>query len=95
MKKRNRYYSLEFKQKAVELSYARGRVKEICEELDIPISVLSRWRKESKDYGKNSFPGRGTQKLTDEQKEMAELKKQLRAISEENEILKKVVGIFS
>lgn len=95
MKRPHRVYSLEFKKKAVELSYARDSVKQVCEELDIPISVLSRWRREPKDYGKNSFPGRGNPKLTDEQKEITALKKQLKAISEENEILKKVVGIFS
>jgi len=33
--------------------------------------------------------------LTDEQKEIAQLKKQLRDISEEHEILKKVTSIFS
>jgi len=33
MKKRNRNYSLSFKQKAVELSFARGNVKQVCEEL--------------------------------------------------------------
>jgi transposase len=95
MKKRNRNYSPSFKQKAVELSYARGNTKQVCEELDIPYSVLHRWRKESQDYGKNSFPGRGKPKLTDEQKEIALLKKQLKDISEEHEILKKVVSIFS
>jgi transposase len=95
MKKRNRNYSPSFKVKAVELSYARGNVKQVCEELDIPYSVLHRWRKESTTYGKNSFPGRGKAKLTDEQKELAQLKKQLKDISEENEILKKVVSIFS
>ena len=57
MKKRNRNYSTSFKQKAVELSYARGHVKQFCEELDIPYSVLHRWRRESQDYGNNSFPG--------------------------------------
>lgn len=56
---------------------------------------MHRWRKESTTYGKNSFPGRGKAKLTDEQKELAQLKKQLKDISEENEILKKVVRIFS
>lgn len=95
MKKRYRNYSPTFKQKAVELSYARGNTKQVCEELDIPYSVLHRWRKESTTYGKNSFPGRGKAKLTDEQKELAQLKKQLRDISEENEIIKKVVSIFS
>ena len=95
MKRQHRNYSPSFKQKAIELSYARGNVKQVCEELDIPYSVLHRWRRESKDYGKNSFPGRGKAKLTDEQKELAQLKKQLKNISEENEILKKVVSIFS
>ena len=92
MKKQHRNYGTSFKQKAVELSYARGHVKQVCEELDIPYSVLHRWRRESQDYGKNSFPGRGIPKLTDEQKEIALLKKQLKDISEEHEILKKAVG---
>lgn len=35
MKKRNRNYSLSFKQKAVELSFSRGNVKQVCEELSI------------------------------------------------------------
>jgi len=95
MKKRNRNYSTSFKQKAVELSYSRGHVKQISEELDIPYSVLHRWRKESTTYGKNSFPGRGKPKLTDEQKEIALLKRHLKDVSEENEILKKAVSIFS
>ena len=95
MKKRYRNYSLSFKQKAVELSFARSNVKQVCEELDIPYSVLHRWRKESTTYGKNSFPGRGKAKLTDEQKEISELKKQLKDVSLENEILKKAVSIFS
>ena len=88
-------YTLEFKQKAVELSYARGNVKQISQELDIPLSVLHRWRREQKDYGKNSFPGRGKVKLTDEQKEIADLKRRLRDAELERDILKKAVGIFS
>lgn len=95
MKRAHRNYSLEFKKKAVELSYARGHVKQVCEELDIPYSLLHRWRRESQDYGKNSFPGRGIPKLTDEQKEIVRLKKQLKDISEEHEILKKAVSFFS
>ena len=41
MKKRNRSFSPSFKQKAVELSFARGNVKQVCEEF-IPYSVLDR-----------------------------------------------------
>ena len=55
MRREKKNYSVEFKQKAVELTYARGSVSEICRELDIPRSVLGRWRKESKDYGDNGI----------------------------------------
>ncbi len=95
MSKRKRNYITEFKKKAVELSYARNNVVKVSEELGIPYSVLHRWRKESNAYGKNSFPGRGKPKLTDEQREIAELKKRLRDSELENQILKKAVGIFS
>ena len=71
-------YTLDFKQKAVELSYARGNVKQVSEELDLYPSVLYRWRKELKDYGNNSFSGRGKVKLTDEQQEIVELKRKLK-----------------
>ena len=95
MKKQKRNYSTTFKQKAVELSYARGNVKQVCEELDISYSVLFRWRKEQKTYGKNSFPGRGNLKQTDEQKEISRLRKQLKDMQLERDILKKAIGIFS
>ena len=70
------------------------QTKQVIEELGVPYQVLYRWRKESQDYDKNSFPGRGKPKLTDEQKEIALIKKQLKDISEEHEILKKEVSIF-
>jgi|TARA_B110000114_G_scaffold104143_1_gene109606 transposase len=43
MKKRKvTNYTLEFKQKAVELTYARGNIKQIAEELDVYPSLLYR-----------------------------------------------------
>ncbi len=95
MKKQKRNYSPTFKQKAVELSYARGNVKQVCQELDIPYLVLFRWRREEKKYGKNSFPGKGNPKQTDEEKEIARLKKQLPDMELECDILKKAISIFS
>ena len=95
MSREKRNYTAEFKEKAVELSYARGSVVEICRELDIPTSVLSRWRRGSDAYGRNSFPGKGNPKLTDEQREIAELKKKLRNAELERDILKKAIAIFS
>ena len=95
MRRKAKHYTLEFKQKAVELSYAKGSVVQVCEDLDILPSVLYRWRKEQKNYGKNSFPGRGNPKMTDEQKEIARLRKQLKETELERDILKKAIGIFS
>ena len=95
MSKNKKNYTSEFKVKAIELSYSRGNVKEISDELNVPYSVLCRWRKESKEFGKNSFPGKGIPKMTDEQKEIANLKKRFKDIELENEILKKAVSIFT
>ncbi|WP_419212063.1 hypothetical protein ACNR9Q_15100 [Maribacter sp. X9] len=38
----------------------------MCRELGLNPSVLDRWRRESRKYGPNSFPGKGNPKLTDE-----------------------------
>jgi transposase len=81
--------------KAVELSYARGNAAEVCRELGLNPLVLGRWRREAKKYGGNSFPGKGNPKLTDEQREIAELKKKLRDVEIERDILKKAIVIFS
>jgi transposase-like protein len=43
--------------------------------------------------GKNSFPGKCNPKLTDEQKEIAELKKKLRDTEIERDIPKKAIAI--
>lgn len=95
MRRKARNYTDEFKQKAVELTYARGSIVEICRELDIPRSVLGRWRKEMGELGDNSFPGRGKPKMTDEQKRISLLEKRLRDAELERDILKKAIGIFS
>lgn len=95
MSRHKKNYSVEFKKKTVELSFARGSVTQICEELDTPTSALSRWRRESSEYGKNSFPGRGKPKLTDEQREIANLKKELKDMQLERDILKKAISFAS
>jgi transposase-like protein len=44
-------------------------------------------------YGGNSFPAKGSPKLTDEQREIAELKKKLRDMEIERDIPKKAIAI--
>lgn len=88
-------YDKEFKQKAVELSAARGNAAEIAEELGIKVDLLYRWRREYNEYDKNSFPGQGKMKMTDQEREIARLKKELRDARMERDILKKAISIFS
>lgn len=95
MTKTRRKFDRDFKQKAVELSFARGSALEIAEELDIRPELLYRWRREYQRYEKNSFPGQGKPKMTDLERENARLKKELRDAQMERDILKKAVSIFS
>ena len=95
MRQNRKKFDKEFKQKAVELSYARGNAKEIADELGIGQGLLYRWRKELKQYEGNSFPGHGTPKMTDLEREVVLLRKELRDTRMEREILKKAISIFS
>ena len=71
MTKERQSYDREFKQKAVELSFARGNAKEIAEELGIRPELLYRWRREYQRYENNSIPGKGKPKMTELEKENA------------------------
>jgi len=93
--KTRRKYDREFKQMAVELSQHRNDVSKLAEELDIKPNILYRWRREAKRSKGAAFSGQGTPRMTDEQKEIARLKKELREAQLERDILKKAVSIFS
>lgn len=95
MKQTRKTYSKEFKEKAVELSNVRGNVQEIARELGIPAEFIYRWRKEQSLKPALAFSGRGNKQLTEEQKELARLKKELADVKLERDILKKAVSIFS
>jgi transposase len=95
MKQAKKKYDSAFKQKAVELSHARGSVPEIASELGIRSAMLYRWRKELEKYSHNSFPGRGKPKMTDSEKEISLLKAELADARLERDILKKAISIFS
>lgn len=85
---------MEFKRKAVELSYARGNVSEVCR-IGYSQVYAQRWSSVSRTYGQNSFPSHGHTKLTDDQKEIVRLKKQLQDAELERDILKKTISTFS
>lgn len=95
MKNRRNTYSKEFKQKAVELSNLRGNAQDVSRELGVGAELIYRWRRELNISPGLAFGGNGKKQLTEEQREMARLKKRLADVEMERDILKKAVSIFS
>ena len=95
MSKQKKNYSPTFKRNAVKLAIEKGNVAEAARSLGLRSQMLYRWKKEQEEFEHNSFPGRGKAKLTDEAREIARLKKELRVAKMETEILKKAISIFS
>ena len=95
MERERRTFTREFKLNAVELSFKRGNIVELANELKIRPELIYRWRSEFASYQGKSFPGNGKPKMTEEESEIARLKKELADIRMERDILKKAVAIFS
>lgn len=95
MKEKRKIYSKGFKQKAVELSNVRGNVQEIARELGVNAEFIYRWRKETDLNPALAFGGNGKKQLTEEQKELARLRRELDDVKMERDILKRAVSIFS
>ena len=87
-------YSREFKLDAIKLVEETGRKpREISVDLGLAPQMVEKWYKTyQKDKG-NAFPGLGKPK--ESEKEMYELKRRLRQVEEERDILKKALAIFS
>jgi len=94
---KRRKYDRDFKRNAVLLCTEPDRtVAEVAENLGIAKDVLYRWRREYHlANGKPVFPGNGVEALTEEEKRIRELEKELRETQMERDILKKAMAIFS
>lgn len=90
-----RVYSKEFKLMAVELMNSGKSSEAVGMELEIAPDLVRRWRREYNKFQEGSFSGKGVPNLTEEQKEIARLKKALADALLDAEILKKAVSIFS
>ncbi len=94
--RKRRSYDAEFKKNAVLLTEDPDRtVADVADSLGVPKDMLYRWRRELSVQGKIAFPGRGNEALTDEQRELKELRKRLQDAEMERDIFKKALGIFS
>ena len=89
-----RVYDKEFKLNAVKLYLKSGcGFKQTATELGIPFSTLIGWVELYKKRGKEAFPGKGH--IHESDSEVVNLRKKLAIVSEERDILKKALGIFS
>lgn len=89
-----RTFTTEFKAEAVRLVFEEGQpISEVARDLDIHQNLIYKWRDELATKGEGAFPGRGRGSAPGE--EIRRLKRKLAAVSEERDILKKAVTIFS
>ncbi len=89
---KKRVYDVAFKKMAVGLSDVKGSVKEAAEELDIDPGRISKWKNQYKSGGTGAI---SASNLSDEQKEIRRLQRELKEAQQERDILKKAAGIFS
>jgi len=90
VKRQMKRFDRDFKISAVKMVAEGGHtVAEVARSLGIHANQLYNWKKKFGDSGEKAFPGKGH--LT----ELASLRKQLREVEMERDILKKAVGIFS
>ena len=68
---------------------------EVAHDLGIAHSNLRRWRAQYRNNGELAFPGKGKQRLTQQEEKIKRLKKELYDVKQERDILKKAVAIFT
>lgn len=95
MKKSKPAFTTEFKRDTAELITINGlSYQSVCESKGVSESALRRWVKQlnSELSGKTPL---GTTAITDEQREIQQLKAKLRDLEEDNEILKKATALLA
>lgn len=94
MTQKRKHYSNQFKVDAVKLVTEEGyKVSEAARNLGIHHSSLRRWKTELKDNGNQAFPGKGN--LSSEKEELYRLRKEVKKLRMEREILKKAAAFFA
>ena len=88
-----RHYSREFKIEAVRMAQRGYPVSQVARELGIGRNLLGRWRKQLQEQGGTAFTGSG--KMQGQEQELQQLRRDLRRVRQERDILKKALAIFS
>jgi transposase len=89
-----RSYDKEFKISAVKLILEGGKsTASVARDLGINENSLHNWKRAYKEDQEQSFPGKGHQKP--EEEELRKLRKALRDMTMERDILKKAIAYFT
>jgi transposase len=90
-----RVYTTEFKAEAAALAEKREKpISQIADDLGVNESVLRRWMQQAREAAQGGlppFPGHGRPR----DEELSRLRKEVKALREANEILKKAAVIFA
>ena len=95
MTSKRREYTREFKLEAVSLVVDHERtVAEVAESLGVGVSTLDNWVRKYYKEQRGIAPATGLA-LTDEQRELQELRKQVKRLTIERDILKKASALLA
>ncbi len=94
MSKKRRQFDRSFKIEAVRLITEESRpVASVARDLGIGENLLHRWKQQFVNQQEQAFVGTGN--LTPEQAELRRLRRELVDVTEERDILKKAISVFS
>lgn len=88
-----RTFTPQFKKDAVEMVQRGKTVTEVSNSLGIARSLLQYWKRQLDGEAGDPFPGKG--KASPENEDLRALKKQLKDVTEERDILKKALAYFA
>ena len=87
-------FTEEFKRDVVEQSYRTDEsLREFALAMGAGQSTLTNWRKQRRELGPDSFPGKGRQ--TPQNAQITRLKRDLRQARQERDVLKKAPAFFA
>jgi transposase len=89
-------YTKEFKLEAIRLLGSGDKpASEIAMELGVKRTLLYRWRDQARKSGDLAFSGTAGRPKNDQLSEVSKLKKELKDVTEERDILKKAAAYFA
>jgi transposase len=98
MSKKVKFYSPQFKTQAVQLAAQLNSANQAAIDLGVAPASVNRWVSQAKSHaeqGKPAFTGRGVVALTDSEKRIRDLEREVAILRQEREILKAAAKFFA